>query len=346
MSLCGLCSASLSPENDYTTCGGCKGNFHYACANVRETAWRKYSQDVKLSWKCAICKTKTVQDNVKLPVSEPIQTIKIDDKTQKPTTLEVFDNKSMEITYLQDLLRHKDRIIENQSDLIASLKEQILLLKGQFSLKTTRRPSPTEPASLSSSNTHNVATIQLGSVAKSTCINSRSKVVQSDAQREQAKNVSGGLFNAAQDCKEGESTAVTVHDLHEALTRVKYSEVINLPSEVRDGKNSFKSRQRTSNKPIIGAKPADNLCKLRAAKSYTHWHIYRLHPTTSTKDILDYLGADFPSVRVEQLKSHNPDDYSSFKVSVEDKDKEKICDASLWPSGARINRFFLSKNRQ
>lgn len=57
-------------------------------------------------------------------------------------------------------------------------------------------------------------------------------------------------------------------------------------------------------------------------------------------------GNELTDVRVEKLKSIDPTVYSSFKVSVRESDDPKILDAGLWPSGTRINRFFLARTRQ
>lgn len=104
-------------------------------------------------------------------------------------------------------------------------------------------------------------------------------------------------------------------------------------------------RRRRSNRPIIGEKETDDNCKIRAASTYTYWHVYRLHPQTTAEEISSYLVTDFPSIRVEQLQSRNPAVYSSFKLTVEEKDSRQVVDPKIWPAGARINRFFLSKAR-
>lgn len=65
--------------------------------------------------------------------------------------------------------------------------------------------------------------------------------------------------------------------------------------------------------------------------------------TLPEENIVTYLEKDFPGVVVERLKSANPAAYSSFKVTVGEADGPKIMNADLWPSGTRINRFFLAR---
>lgn len=55
---CSQCTQALPPENDFATCRECNRGFHYECANLRETSWRKRSAEDKASWRCPFCKAK------------------------------------------------------------------------------------------------------------------------------------------------------------------------------------------------------------------------------------------------------------------------------------------------
>lgn len=141
---CSQCAEQLPPENDFVSCGGCGNNYHYGCANVREKAWRKFSLEVKLSWKCVICKTKALpadsgdherdeEATSLISRSKPSGNITLDDVVNTVTMTTGSeaskDNAFDEVGYLRELLKHKDTIIERQADLIESLKEQLRLLK-------------------------------------------------------------------------------------------------------------------------------------------------------------------------------------------------------------------------
>lgn len=142
---------------------------------------------------------------------------------------------------------------------------------------------------------------------------------------------------------------ISAQAVREAITKAKCSSVIDLNQNVdrphSGGINGSRSFVKRKNEPIIGDRPADLQCKLRAATSFTYWHVYRLHPDTKADDVVNYLKTDFPSVLVETLKSANPAVYSSFKVMVEAKDGARVSDPGLWPSGTRINRFFLARDK-
>lgn len=56
MPSCTVCKDTLPPEKDFVTCSSCYGGFHYSCANIGETSYRKMSRDRKAAWKCFLCK--------------------------------------------------------------------------------------------------------------------------------------------------------------------------------------------------------------------------------------------------------------------------------------------------
>lgn len=79
MGTCSRCDGGLPPENDFVECSGCNSKFHYLCAGVRESTWRKYTSEVKHTWRCVSCKAKTAD-------KEADTTLKSDTLVGIPTT--------------------------------------------------------------------------------------------------------------------------------------------------------------------------------------------------------------------------------------------------------------------
>lgn len=348
MAVCVQCSADLPPENDYVTCSGCKNKFHYGCANVRETAWRKYSADVKLTWKCLICKVKTTTDTAKSLANSdnnlnssdvPGAGNNITDSNPTTSTTITGGTSFSEIEYLRELLRHKDMIIGNQIDLIHSLKEQLILLKSNNAFNLEAPPgksivSSHGPVSVDSYKNALKASLPSCRVDE-TQKNKKGLENNRKAVRKEAGGTSGGLGGG-----------ITNHDLHEALARAKLSNVINLANGDFEAENYRKvNKSRKTSHTVVGKKIDDGRCSLRAAESYSYWHVYRLHPDTKKEELEIYLQTEFPGVQVEGLQSSSPTQYSSFKVTVKESEEQKILDPGLWPSGTRINRFFLPRRR-
>lgn len=335
MAVCSLCSVELPPENDFITCSGCGGELHYSCANVRETVWRNYNAKTKLAWKCTICKAKTTSaDNVK-----PQERV---NKTENKTEFKDDCTGFSEVEYLKELLRHKDMIISNQADLIVSLKDQIGMMR------THRMHGPVV------SRNKAAATLQM--------VDSRrpappevvvsSKAEMSPSARFVGDKLPGGGEHTVSESlpKQGSlvdiaPVSISSYDVLEALTHTKLDHYINLPGKPDASSQAGKTRTRRPRQTIIGNRSLDDKIGLRAAESYSYWHVYRLHPDTKKEDVEAYLQAEFRGVQVEKMDSSNPTQYSSFKIMVKESDGKRILDPDLWPSGARINRFFLPRRK-
>lgn len=365
MSLCNQCSQSLPPENDYVSCGGCKNGYHYACSGVRETVWRKYTAESKQGWRCVICKTKTVSadivnslvnDNSSLN-SEKLPTVinagqGCTNTMTRSERLKIDSGANFdEVGYLRELLRHKDLIIENQVDLIKSLKEQIVLLTVD---RTQSRALGDKADFIQASNSKsvvrkcNTATSHANASMSALSVESKKRQnTKSDPGAVKQGNVREMEVNPVRSGSNSKCASnISNYDVHEALTKARLHDIIHLSGDAHEDEEWRKVQSRKRNKPIIGKKADDNKCGLRAAESYSHWHVYRLHPKTVTGDVEAYLCNQFPGVLVEKLNSSNPELYSSFKVTVRESDGDRILDESLWPNGTRINRFFHARNRK
>lgn len=71
-----------------------------------------------------------------------------------------------------------------------------------------------------------------------------------------------------------------------------------------------------------------------------HLHVTRFHPDTSSGDVKDFLSSKLLDAECESIKLKFPDYYSSFKVSVDLDEKERVADPKLWPRGIAVSRFF------
>lgn len=353
MSVCSHCSEKLPPENDFVVCGECNSRFHYTCSSVRETVWRKYSKDVKLSWKCAICKIKTVAaDSEQSCVNDgdlvngqatPNDSVRKGCKDLNP---QKSINLSDEIDYLKQLLIHKDLIIEGQVDLINSLKAQIQLMTANTALETKvlKGNSANSQGHSAVSQGHSASPQGRSFKPGPPEVQSRLKTRNMHGIQCEAQPVK---IDGPSSAPEGNSVQKSNYAIHEAHARAKMNEVINLAQDVdgTDWRTVKPKRYRNNRQVVIGERSDDGKCRLKASEALSYWHVYRLHPGTSTAEVEDYLKNDFPGVRVEELKSSNPTVYSSFKVTVREVDGPRILDAGLWPSGTRINRFFLPRNK-
>lgn len=254
----------------------------------------------------------------------------------------VVSQASIEIKYLKEIISHKDIIIDaqsiavnNQADLIAALKEEIRRLKDNSrsnSSPTKNTPKQTE---------HNVNTVAMSS---------GSQQMSGDGQV-QGKSSRGKIKTQPSKTADPNIPTAPLHKALEKKTREKLLEVINLETDITTSptENSdfqlITKRKKKMNKPIIGDLVSDQNCNLRAATTLDHWHVYKFHPDTTEDDVASYLKMRFPEIQVEKLQSRYPASYSSFKVSASQTNRNAITQPSLWPTGVRINRFFLGRRR-
>lgn len=98
-------------------------------------------------------------------------------------------------------------------------------------------------------------------------------------------------------------------------------------------------RRKRSSRAVVGT--ADDK-SIRGVPRMAHVHAYRLHPSTNAEDLSAFLlDAGFTGITCSALTSRRPNDYSSFKVSLPFDQLPNIRNPTLWPSGAKIDRFFL-----
>lgn len=228
---------------------------------------------------------------------------------------------------MRELLRQKDIIIDNQTDLIISLKEQINLLKERENNVNSRLSIRAEGVASSRSAKVNRQK-SVSSASKSQSENSAEPVLMSKTVNENFKSL-------------------------EDATRKKFQEVINLTKE--GGTDSAQSLQDQvvkhssrvkSYSAVMGSKVIDKTSSIKAAVDYASVHVSKLHPDTGVEDLKSYLIADFPEVEAEKLNSAYPTLYSSFRVSVCRENLQRAMDPTVWPRGVRIDEFFLNKRRK
>lgn len=245
-------------------------------------------------------------------------------KTSNPTTTETANinmdvGKTVEqisITYLEEIIRQKDLIISNQAMLIDSLQAQIALLYRDTSAKPDNIPSTSNQVSFSD--------VVNNKKTKTKSVNKKESVEQHNTVQIRPSAVSRAIHNAhaSKVCQE--------------LVNLTRDLPVKAPA------------QRNTRKLLVGNSENDsgNL-KFKSAKDtkMNHFHVTNCDPDTTHEDLLVYLKTIVPVIQVETLKSRNPTQYSSFKISVPSEDVSMILKPELWPSGVIINKFFRAKNQ-
>lgn len=108
--------------------------------------------------------------------------------------------------------------------------------------------------------------------------------------------------------------------------------------------NINSTRKHRGNSPIIG-NMEQNQAPFKAIKKSAFLHVYKVHPYTSGKEILDYLKSFYPEDS-EKLMFKYHEMYSLFKVTIHESNAEFAMCPSKWPQGTHTNVFFHYRKRR
>lgn len=237
----------------------------------------------------------------------------------EPTVITVDVEKSVErikISYLEEIVRQKDLVIKNQAMLIESLQAQITLINRNTSVHTENTISI--PPDMKSGSYAEVL-----SNGKSKPLKKKARAVQQNTPQITSSDVSRAL--------------------HIAHASKVCNDVVNLTNDIQVKSQKSQNNRRNSRKLLVGN--ADNDSENASFKSakfvqMKHYHITNCDPETTQEALTLHLEKIVPVVQVETLKSRNPVQYSSFKISVPTAEAPKILKPEVWPSGVVVNQFF------
>lgn len=178
--------------------------------------------------------------------------------------------------------------------------------------------------------------------------------------------------NCVDDCAAGETLlkpgeqikAITEKDVATAVSKAqvqrKCKEVIALGGDLnassldkpaeKDSKYDWqmktdKRKRRRSHDVVVGTggNETDPLGSIRGVPRKVDLHVYRLAPGTKADSLRDRLRPHFPEVICRELSSRSPEEYSSFKVSISEKNFRTAMEPSLWPLNTCVRRFFYPR---
>lgn len=270
-----------------------------------------------------------------------------------------------EVLYLKEIIKQKDIIIKNQSDLVSSLKDQITLLNELLKLRNhdnKNNSNGTQATSVLKQPNHNSAEsniskcIQLSTPntdrkipTKYSKLNSLSKPSSDAASRNvdinssNNKQINKQINNSNDNKKKASVSAISNAEVSGAVTRavteMKCKELINLDSQESFTTVKYR-RKRSDNKPIIGN---NSTLTTKLVQSKAFLHVFKLHPDLTCEELFNIISPVFPEATCEFMKSSYPQYYSSFKVTINECNLAAAWVPENWPKGACVNKFFHSR---
>lgn len=270
----------------------------------------------------------------------------------------VNDVSKMEVHYLKEIIIQKDTIIQNQIDVITSLKQQINLL-NKFNVDKVF-PSDTikvKPSTCKKNNRkQSSATSGVGNAGNAECATSLKSTMTTISTEIDRVDPSHGSHGTKKNltCKQpdvGKASKVRVDNenstdkliskaevsnaIHQTETILKCQEFININDKPFMEVNY--KRNRRLNKAIIGNN--ENLTS-KIRPNHAFLHVFKLHPEFTVEELTEIIKPVIPEAVCEQMDSKYPHYYSSFKVTVNDSSLSAALNPEIWPKGAWVNRFF------
>lgn len=235
------------------------------------------------------------------------------------------DNLLEKLKHFEELVISKNQTIQYQEIAIKSLQDQVGLLQKSLCSVSIQYPKKISTASDAREDDNSLSSHEVNKVFSPINTPNQTSLIT-------AQNASRAIENAQ--------------------TSNIFNKLIHINSEsASSSKRVVSTTQRASRNLFTGNMSACNNLQLKASVKPINPDMKLLHsiywdPDTDTDELSKYLQKIVPDLKVEKLNSRHPQDYSSFKISVPKSEMEKIMKPELWPSGVRINEFFLSRKRQ
>lgn len=174
--------------------------------------------------------------------------------------------------------------------------------------------------------------------------NTRSKQIQMtpSAVRRKKLTVASDVTEGGSVSEKSVSAGILFAETHAVMNEyINLGKVDNIQSGSESEWHGVKNRKSKRPAALVGSNKDSGVVK--GVPSYVYLHVYRVDPLTTIDDLTNMLKASFPEVKCEALTSRHPDLYASFKVAVYSSNFRAAMDASLWPYGACISRFFFPR---
>lgn len=288
--------------------------------NLTLEIYNKLREDTSEKWLCDRCQQSdvTVENAAEFPAKE-ICITKVDLVNIKR---EIVDEIS---AIFHDEINNLRSLLLTQSKHISDLTEEICLLK------MNKNPITTIPDD---------DNIQISTIRNSVVESPHMEQICPDVP---IINLSGNSGNDELNIKQLDKDdnspkwiVATSKNRNKIKQKSHSAEKVEKPP-LKQAEGSKKKR-----KPIVGTSKTHNLHAVPKIK-FSHIHITRLSPETTTSDLENFFNGNIPNVSCEQLTSRKPEVYSSFKLTLPTEFLEKVLSPDFWPEGIAVNEFFTKR---
>lgn len=244
------------------------------------------------------------------------------------TELSDSENK-IDVRIVNYIIQQKDCLITEKDRVIVELREKVDILMNQLSFSSNISKFEKSSKVINKSK---LGHVNLGEVKQ---ISDNTEIA--------------GLFISEENCNSVQTRSIIEADcnVQNSDIKIKTNNIVsteNIQNKSDEEwtsvvkKNSHKYHKRLivngNNSQVMG---------LKTVPKKTFLFISRLDPTTTVDMMNKFVKLSFPEAHCELLNSKFPNLYSSFKVTINLNNLDRALDATEWPQGALVTRFFQKK---
>jgi len=102
---CGECIKPMASEGVY--CHGCDKDYHFTCCGVREATYKTKTEEMKLKFKCRVCKEATIGSNMKTEIEELKNALQFHSDTYENMKTEIAELKKENSANKKEIMKMK-----------------------------------------------------------------------------------------------------------------------------------------------------------------------------------------------------------------------------------------------
>lgn len=349
---CGGCDAGIFGRQDRICCQSCELNFHLHCAKVAQNELEFYIVDGVSIYKCDPCQKKTKKKNDGTPVSSVgkctalinSQIVKnkrnenknrsdvyendldVDNDSGDKTPSKTFSSSTnnspsdKKLNSMMDIIKKFDSKFDNLLDIISHMRNEINCLKGENIrlrneiMKMNVFPIIQESVPKMTPSEHPSDDVEPSGTEDWVSVTSKKR-----------KKKAGREGDGFQKNDKGKKR--TVHE----SSQISHAPILSSEKKL--------STKQSRDDRIMGVRTSKKvLVKERRRALF----VSRFLPDTMCTDIKEFLqeNSTFETLECIKLNSKFPDKYSSFHVSVDEREYNQLKKADNWPKGALIVPFY------
>lgn len=337
--ICAVCDKTIGRYSDYITCNDlCKNNYHINCIDISIEKLTKMKEENKVkTWKCLNC-TEVESVHTKIPSGNEAITKEIIQGMSIEDLIEQIGSNILNVITISVITPLKDEIklLSQQNLALSKEVEALKSVIGNIIINSTSNPKVE-----SSKNPYFTHPILTSEKEKSAVIKKDTMHANINKQKPKHTNNTSNREKVNTTYSEAVKNCIENTDISNSNAANSSTQLCNSdPITVNEGNFTTVRRKRPAR--ITATRGTATDLKLKGAIQYGHFYLSGMDVSTTKDDIISYLKSkNFSEVKCENMTSKRPEEYLSFKISVPIQDSENINKSELWPSGARINKYFF-----